>query len=213
MIDLSKSIELPEFRTARTVRMRVYTCPTDRNTGVFWVVDEKIKEEGNAGAPIAECATNSYAANYGTGKEIGEHPANGNGVFYRNSQITMRDIKDGITHTMAIGERCAAFAQAPWAGAVSCGIIKTGDPDPGVDTLEHYWMEEAPVQVMAGFGTGVTLNDKQSNAYNFFSPHPNVGYFVFADAAVHPVSFKVAYPVLQALSTRDGGEFVSPNDF
>ncbi len=214
-INLTKSIEMPEFKTPRTVKMKVYTCPTDRNTGVFWVVDEKIKEEGGLGAPICEVATNSYTANYGTGKELGEHPDDGNGVFFRNSQITIRDIRDGVTNTIAIGERAAAFAQSPWAGAVSCGIIKTGEPDPAVDTLEHYWMEEAPVQVMAGFSLPYCeiLNGAKSNAYCFYSPHQNVGNFVFADAAVHAISRKASYEVLKALSTRDGGDVAKHTDY
>jgi prepilin-type processing-associated H-X9-DG protein len=66
---------------------------------------------------------------------------------------------------------------------------------------------------MAGFGTPATLNHKQSNAYNFYSPHPSVCNFVFADGAVHALSFRTSLPVLRKLSTRDGGEVVSANDY
>src|SRR5262249_54412655 len=162
-IDLTKPIEWQQFKTPRTTLLNIYTCPSDQNTGVFWVVDESVTgEEGGGGLQIADCATNSYAANYGTGKEIGEHPANGNGIFFRNSQISVQDIYDGLSYTFAIGERSARFAQAPWAGAVSCGIIKTGNYDPKIDQVQHVWMEEAPVQVMAGFGpTCKALNHPQ----------------------------------------------------
>jgi prepilin-type N-terminal cleavage/methylation domain-containing protein len=220
-IDLSQPIESIAFRKARTTILSVYRCPSDLRTGVFWVMGEEShhgsgEDEGANGYPIAECATNSYAANYGTGPEIGEHPANGNGLFFRNSKISTRDVSDGLGHTLAIGERGAVFAQAPWAGAVSRGIIQFGTPDPGTDQDMHAWGEEAPVQVMAGCGDKCKeLNGIKSNAYCFFSPHKvaRVANFAFADASVRAIQFNITYKVLQAMSTRAGGELVDENAY
>jgi prepilin-type N-terminal cleavage/methylation domain-containing protein/prepilin-type processing-associated H-X9-DG protein len=213
-VKLERPLEVPQFNEIRVQHLGVYVCPSDQRTGRFWVVDEKSAEEGGLGTPIAECYTNSYAANYGKGKHIGENPGIGDGLFFRNSHVNMRDVRDGLSNTFAVGERAAHFAQAPWAGAVSAGIVKTGDYDPSIDTVDNYWFEEAPVQVMAGFNPDCkAFNHKKSNAYCFFSPHSGTGNFVFADGAVHSISFHTSFSVLQALCTRDGGEVVSHTEY
>src|SRR5205814_98925 len=100
------------------------------------------------------------------------------------------------------------FAQAPWAGAVGTGVLRT-TPDAPVyagDVLP------APYMVLAKFGSH-TLNEPYSQLYDFFSPHPSAGLFLFADASVRPVGFGVAPPVLQALGTRDGGEPLGGQEF
>jgi prepilin-type N-terminal cleavage/methylation domain-containing protein len=222
--NLAEPIQKLQFKPMRTTTLPVYTCPSDQRTGVFWVVDETVQgEEGSGGLKIADCATNSYAANYGNGKEIGENPLPDHckGLFAQNSKFTLRDIRDGTSQTMAIGERGAINVQTPWAGAVSRGIAFTGGYDPSIDTTEHYWFEEAPVQVMAGFNNKdpnspfkrcMVLN-RDKCAYCFFSPHPGVCNFVFADASVHPISFSTSFQVLEALCTRAQGEIVSSNDY
>jgi prepilin-type N-terminal cleavage/methylation domain-containing protein len=202
-IDWSMPIEDAAFAEIRTTPLRVFTCPSDRNTGVFTL-------ENEAGKAYVEAATNSYAANYGAGKgEIGELPDLGNGVFFRNSNVRIQDITDGLSSTLAIGERGALLAQAPWAGAVDNSTLRTV-PDAPVYGSN---IEEAPVEVMAAFTNFLPLNDPFTNLYGFFSPHPSLVMFAFADGAVHPLSSTVDPVVLQALATRAGNEVVNGGDY
>jgi hypothetical protein len=180
----------------------VFVCPSDRNTGVYTVKDESDQD-------IAQVASNSYTANYGTGDEIGELPDLGDGLFYRNSRVRIKDVTDGVTNTLALGERAALFVQSPWAGAVSLGMVRIS---PGAPVYTA-GIEEAPVQVMAGFNNFRPLNDPGSTPYNFFSPHPHIVLFTFADGSARPLSSSIPFSVLQALATRAGGETVTAGDY
>jgi prepilin-type N-terminal cleavage/methylation domain-containing protein len=201
-IDWAVPLDEPRYEQVRTAILRVFVCPSDQNTGVYTVRD--LLEDD-----LLQAATNSYAANYGPGGEIGEHPYTGDGLFYCNSKIRIVDVSDGLSNTIAIGERCAWFCRTPWVGAVTAGAVEI-NPDAPVDNIVK---EEAPVQVMAGFSNDITLNSRASNPYCFFSAHGNVVQFVFADASVHPLSTSTRYEVLEALSTRDGGETINAGDY
>src|ERR1700720_397059 len=69
-IDYSLRVEDPVNRKARTTPLSIYTCPTDLYTGVYWIAD-------NLHAPVAEVATNSYVASFGTGGPITPNPSDG----------------------------------------------------------------------------------------------------------------------------------------
>jgi prepilin-type N-terminal cleavage/methylation domain-containing protein len=201
-IDLSLPVESVVYNDLRTTVLRVFVCPSDRLNGVFMVQDEQYLD-------LVQAATTSYAASYGTGGEIGELPEFGDGLMYRNSQVRVIDVSDGLSNTFAVGERASLFVRTPWVGAVSNGIVQTSEGAP----VETAHVEEAPVMVMAGMNSWLTLNSRQSNPYCFFSPHDGVVLFTFADGSVHPVGSWVSYPVLQALTTRAGNETINSWDY
>jgi prepilin-type N-terminal cleavage/methylation domain-containing protein len=201
-IDLRVPVEDARYTDLRTTLLPAFVCPSDRHTGVFTLQDVFEMD-------VAQAATNSYAASFGTGGEIGERPFNGNGLFYANSKITIKDVTDGLSNTLAIGERGALFLQTPWVGAISNGIVRT-TPDAPVD---YVGAEEPPVQVLASITNFKTLNAPNSDPYCFFSPHDRVVHFAFADGSVHGLSAQVSYPTLQALATRANAEIVNQGEF
>ncbi len=200
-ITFTLPIEHPANASARLTNLKLYACPSDRGTGLFTIYSD-------AGSPITQAVTNSYAANYGGGGEISEDPDGGNGLFFRNSRVRIADITDGTSNTLAIGERPAYFTQTAWAGAVSFGTTRV---TPGAPTTSH-GVEEAPTQSLAHTGSH-TLSDPASDPDDFFTPHGAAAMFLFADGSVRPVRTAIQLSVLQALSTRSGGEVVDPNSF
>ncbi len=194
-------VDDPIHDPVRTVPIKIYTCPSDRDTEPFTIVSQ-------FGKALCQAATNSYAACYGFGGAIGEHPTLGNGVFYRNSRTRIADIRDGSSHTIAIGERAALFCQSPWAGVPSDGTIRTNANSPGFIAV----IEEAPVLVMARTNP-FPMNQYYASPYDFYSPHPNVGMFVFADGSVRPLRFALTPAVWEALGTAAGGEIVKEGDY
>jgi prepilin-type processing-associated H-X9-DG protein len=164
---------------------------------VFVVLDENNN-------PLGQAATNSYTACFGALGLINTHPHLGNGLFQRNSHIRMAEITDGISNTIAVGERSSLFAASPWAGVMTGGTCRTS---PGA-AVYCAVTEKAPSMVLARMGNR-TLNSPYSEPYDFFSSHGNVVNFAFADGAVHALHTGIELKVLRALATRQGGERVS----
>ncbi len=200
-IDYHLPVEAPSARDARNHIQPLYVCPSDTHTGVFTVLT-------NLNKPLADAATNSYAACFGAGGLMATFPDDGNGVFYRNSHVKLTDIKDGTSTTMMIGERGAFFTQTPWAGVMTGGTARTTPGAPVYRTI----VEPAPIMVMARIGNK-SLNSPYCEPYDFFSPHPGLVQFVFADASVHALRVTTPVSVLQALATRAGEEAVGTDDF
>jgi prepilin-type N-terminal cleavage/methylation domain-containing protein len=199
-IDFAQAIEAYVHRDVRTTILPIYVCPSDLNTGIFSVTNQK-------NDPIADAATNSYASCFGSGGSIGELPDKGTGIFYRNSRTTFAEIADGLSTTLAIGERGAVLCQAPWAGAISDGFVRTM-PDAPIYLAA---VEEPPTAVMARTGRH-TLNQDYSEPYDFYSPHVGVGYFLFADGSVRPLRPSVTPEVWAAIGTRAEGEPINGPD-
>jgi prepilin-type processing-associated H-X9-DG protein len=185
---------------ARTVVLQMFTCPSDRETGVFTV--QTFKD-----LPLADAATNSYAGCYGYGDNLPTQPDQGNGMLFRNSRVRITDVTDGSSNTFAIGERCSLFTQTPWAGVMSGGIARTTPNAPVYTAIA----EPAPVMVLARVARK-TLNDPNSEPYDFFSPHPDTVIFAFVDGSVRPLHRTTDLAVLQAMATRDGHEIINSQE-
>lgn len=195
-INFSLPVEAVSNLAPRTMPLAIYTCPSDLSTGRFMVLNE-------SNAAMVPAATNSYAGCFGTGYLLGTNPDQGDGVFYRNSAIHYKDIMDGSSNTLAIGERGAILGQGPWAGVVTGGTIRTTPGAPVYSSI----VEPAPAMVLARVGPH-TLNSPYSEPYDFFSPHGQTVQFLFCDGSVHGLSTSIDLGVLQALATRAGNEAV-----
>jgi prepilin-type N-terminal cleavage/methylation domain-containing protein/prepilin-type processing-associated H-X9-DG protein len=197
-INFALPVEDPSNSATRMMVLKLYDCPSDRHTGVFTILDKN-------NTPLAQAATNSYAACHGTGVDLDEELDDFNGMFSRNSRIRFADVTDGTSSTIAIGERGAFFTQAPWAGAVSFGTTRI---TPGAPTYNQGAIEDAPTQVLAHIDVEM-MNDPRGDPEDFFTPHTGVGIFLFVDGSVRPLTTSLSLNVLQALATRNGGEVVN----
>ncbi len=203
-IDFTQPIETDAHQLIRTAVLRPLICPTDRQAGLYQV-------PGPTGQPLTDGATTSYAACFGSGGFLGERPEAGDGLFFRNSRVRKDEVADGLSYTLALGERAATFTQTPWAGAVNRGTARVTPGAPVLSTL----IEEGATQVLAQVfpRDGYHLNSPHSDPFDFYSAHTATVYFAFADGSVRPVDTSTPVAtVLKALATRAGGERVSGED-
>jgi prepilin-type N-terminal cleavage/methylation domain-containing protein/prepilin-type processing-associated H-X9-DG protein len=201
-INFNLPVEDPSNLAARTTIVKPYVCPSDRSTGLFTIYDKN-------NTPLAQAATNSYAACHGIGVDLDEELDDFNGMFSRNSRVRFADVTDGTSSTIAIGERGSFFTQTPWAGAVSFGTTRI---TPGAPTNNATAIEDAPTQTLVHVAVH-TVNDPNSDPEDFFTPHTGTANFLFVDGSVRPVRTGISISVLQALATRNGGEVVDPDDY
>jgi prepilin-type N-terminal cleavage/methylation domain-containing protein/prepilin-type processing-associated H-X9-DG protein len=201
-INFNLAVEHASNLTALKTALKVYICPSDRSTGVFTINDKN-------NTPLAQAATNSYAACHGVGVDLDEELDDFNGMFSRNSRVRFADVTDGTSSTIAIGERGSFFTQTPWAGAVSFGTTRI---TPGAPTNNPTAIEDAPTQTLVHIAAH-TINDPNSDPEDFFTPHQGTAMFLFADGSVRPVRTGIKLTILQALATRDGNEVINAGDF
>lgn len=197
-INFGLPVEYPQNDRIRTTPLSIVNCPSDRETGVFTPIDW-------FDDPMRPAATTSYVASFGAFGLLNTEPGISNGVFYRNSGTKVKDIIDGTSQTFAIGERPAMFAKAPWAGAMTNGTVRT---TPGAPVYISIF-ELAPTMCLSRVNK-ISLNSPYSEPYDFFSPHTQVVYFLFADGSVRGLAQGMDLSVTQSLSTISGGEVAAP---
>ena len=184
---------------ARRTAMPLYTCPSDDGVG-------ETMFQTMLGVQVAVANTNSYAACWGALGLMSAEPEKGNGLFYRNSKVNFtRDVPDGTSNTLAVGERPASYAKAPWVGVLDAAALFT---TPGAPVYRSA-MYPGHVFVTARVGNK-TLNDPWSEPDDFFTPHPGTMNAVFADGSVRTIKMGIDPVVFQATATRAGGETLPP---
>ncbi len=175
-ININVPIDLPANITARTSALSIYVCPSDRKTGVFTRTSQL------AGGPI-DVTTISYAASQGV-----SNSGTGVGMFQPNKSTRPRDLKDGASNTIALGERPSFVVQNAWVGALSDG--------------------QGGEQVLAS-----SLDPSAASSSAFSGPHSGVVQFLMADGSARPIKMTINPKVFQALTTRSGREVIDQNAY
>lgn len=215
-INFDLNIEIQENITARLRPLRVYLCPSDQmpqrwmstREGVFVL---QSGEEIHNVFQIALTAGSNYVGVFG----IGEPGVGGDGVFFRNSGIGLRDVRDGLSQTMFVGERCRRLnygrGYATWVGSItpaalySCGGAIDPDAPPGQNGC---WKEDPSGMTLGHTGEGKGPGAANGDINQFLSEHGWGCNFLFGDGHVRFISGSIDYNLYKAMSTRDGGELV-----
>jgi len=198
-IDFQIDILEPVNMAVITEVVDSYLCPSDPAAEILNFVTEVPEPVGSGsgtrtgGSTFGDellLARSNYSGVFGN-IETTDDPFRGNGMFFGNSRIGFRNIRDGSSNTMLIGERRNDLAPLTWVGVID-----------GVDE---------PFARVVG-ATDNAPNGPGNGLQDFRSYHPggvNVG---LADGSVQFVTDTVSDDVFQALGTRSGGEVVNLND-
>jgi prepilin-type N-terminal cleavage/methylation domain-containing protein len=142
----------------------------------------------------------------------GTNRSSGDGLLYLNSRVNFRDVRDGLSNTLMVGERPpSADLLFGWWYAGAGQDSRTGSCDMVLGVREIN-ASRPRMNCPAGpyaFTSG-DLNNL-CDLFHFWSLHSGGGHFLCADASVHFLPYS-ADSVLPALATRAGGEAVELPD-
>ncbi len=196
-IQFGLSIESPANSGPRTTQITTYLCPSDSPDST-WVA-ATLDLSGAPKQTICEVASANYIGVFGTT----EPGVNGDGIFFRDAKLALRNITDGTSQTMAVGERSHGLCQATWVGAVLNANLypPPGSPAPPV-------VDNSTGMVLGHTGDGNGPGSLDSHVNQFSSMHGQGANFLFADWHVQFLDESIEYRTYMALSTRAGGEVI-----
>ena len=176
----------PGKKGVPAVPLSVMRCPSDPREGSLFYDPIRL------GFDYGYFAVGNYFGVIGTHRDVND------GVLFSDSRTAFRDVKDGTSNTLFVGERgvCEDLLLGWWAcgaGAADSSGRPTGDGD-NLLTTE------------LGLTPG---NQDIAHWYHFWSYHPGGANFLLVDGSVQFLSYTIEYQTFQALSTRAGGEVVS----
>jgi Protein of unknown function (DUF1559) len=183
--------------------LEVYACPSRRRAAA----DRNFDNDDQAPIVLASASLGDYAANAGSDEDMGMDPdqfINGQinkqmaGPIYTKSQLSVRQITDGLSNTLAIGER-------------HIRPVPTGTPP----EMEHYAIGDTAFlsgdciqTILSGTDEGLATGFDDHHDHMFGSSHSGIVQFVFLDAHVEGIGTDIDPKALLALSTYAGGETV-----
>jgi prepilin-type N-terminal cleavage/methylation domain-containing protein/prepilin-type processing-associated H-X9-DG protein len=187
-----------------------FICPSD--SGVLPVINIPAYITNTT---ICEMASASYVGSAGTVRPTCKLCRDQfDGVFGRNHPVEPREIEDGLSNTLAIGERATDWANAALWGVVPNSIL--------LDNQRPGKFAAGPAYVLGTtFKDGFNICEDDtidvastSYAESFGSVHPGGCNFAFCDGGVRFVFETVDPAVMNALATRSsiakGGALVDP---
>ncbi len=180
--------------TTATTALTSYLCPSDETSpGRFLERDD------------FRYAKTSYVGSFGPGN-MDVNPDDPRGLLARNSGVSLAQVTDGLSQTLAAGERHNGTfavsigshehfdAETVWVGAVK------EEPD---DDHAHTTLFQASHPPSSG-----RMNDQDAA-----SRHPGGASFLFGDGSVRFLKGTIDLGVYQALSSKAGGEVISADAY
>lgn len=198
-LDFRRPIEDPH-NGARVAMLSAFICPSD-NIEHQWPAESR-DATGKPTRLICEVGPANYVGMYGTS----DPGVDGDGMFFRNSRVAPRDVRDGLSQTIALGERSHQLGEATWVGAVTGTILF---PDESEGEIGRPRLEHSSGMVLGHAGLGHGPGDPRSEINQFYSQHGQGAVFMFADSHASFLPSTMDYKVYRALATRAGNETVS----
>ncbi len=229
---------MPANKAARETSVASYLCPSD-----VFSMDMLVARDSGGTSPISSFyAGSSYCANWGPAEGQATNPQPSEmqwvnldatpdlrstesnptydpcqGVFYRNSKTKFRQITDGLSKTLAIGERHNGPIQDETGNFITSGaghvIFENAwaaacrdEGDPGDDHGHMVLFDTEFAPNRARQSTDPTINYGPDRGV--VAPHQGNAHFTLCDGSVRPINETIDINVYRALSSRGRGEMI-----
>ena len=153
-------------------------CPSDPKAG-------NLHTTGLKSLICGKVRPGSYLGISGNIDHVCSGTADGNGLLFTRSSISLTSVRDGASHTFLLGER-AVDLEAKW-GWLICGG----------NECEHYLSGEHPI---------AKITAERVPANQFSSWHKQSVHFLTVDGAVRAASLATDVEIIRRMSSRSGGE-------
>lgn len=175
---------------ARVAPIATFRCPSDQGPATF-VLPGGGPYLGSGAYEPTELAASNYLGVFGTGcldEACEDGDCVGNGMFFLNRGVREKEVTDGLSHTLIVGERVTDVVPATWLGVVTGGL-------------------HAPTRVVAeAEDPPGREEDEECRFHAFSASHVNGTHFLGGDGSVHMLNQLIDPEVYRALCTRNGGE-------
>lgn len=125
-----------------------------------------------------------------------------NGMLYPNSAVAMRDVGDGTTTTIFLGDSLFGF----WSDGYSCCVRVRNDVNTQTNAprslFDDYWLDIDS----SGNWTGLQF-------FSYGSSHGNLCCIAFVDGGAKAISKNIDGNVFMFLATRNGRENIQDSSF
>ena len=190
-MNFSVKLESPANALARVTPLAAFRCASDVAPSSVW----KIQDE--SARDLAELAVANYIGVFGISEmdecvDAPNVPCNGEGAFFQNSRIQVRDFTDGLSNTLIVGERRTRRDNGFSWTSTWAGVVANGD--------------DAIVRILGS--SDHTPNNPANHIDDFSSYHVGGAHFVLGDGSVRFVSSNIDHGVYQHLTTRAAGDLV-----
>ena len=214
IIDPSDMHALVNLELGRTAMPAVFGCPSDpeRFRDIMTVAEGTAgllssNYAGVNGAVVDPVDLDSYLPTGGSEGWVAT-----NGLLYPMSEVKAKDVTDGLSHTLALGERInnlrgwlkgASYEQSPTTELGTFSSKNVTYPINADPILFCYAMIEGQSVSACPDTPGRTC---KFNDLYFGSYHPGGAVMVQADRSVGFLNENISLPVFQAMATANGGE-------
>ena len=224
-IDFGSPLWDPRAAPARETTLRAYLCPSvTGGDDPFTVVDGVNAPLTKRGSPVRLGRTH-YVASHGQAEAWDETsgPAGGlggdvsrvaDGPFFRNSRTQFRDVRDGLSNTVFVGEHTSRLSDKAWPGIVPGAFVhpKFATPVNGPEsaaTLVFVHSGPSAGEVDA-FGNPIIHppNFPTLHVGQMQSEHVGGANVLLGDASVRFLSESIEREVFAAMSSIQGGETI-----
>jgi prepilin-type N-terminal cleavage/methylation domain-containing protein/prepilin-type processing-associated H-X9-DG protein len=204
----SARVDDPTNAQAMRTPVSVYVCPSRRSA----TADRNFDNNDSPPLVLAAAAPGDYAANVGKHWSIGMgqgeiagaightaiNPTEAGAIFSR-SQMSARKVTDGLSATIALGER--HLPALPEGVAMEMEHYQQGDT--------AFLAGDTPNTIFCEGDEGIAEGPDDPDKYKFGSVHPGIAQFVFLDGHVSAIRSDIPAEQFVGLSTIGGSEIVS----
>jgi prepilin-type N-terminal cleavage/methylation domain-containing protein/prepilin-type processing-associated H-X9-DG protein len=183
-VDFSVGVYDKKNARVRAIELPLFVCPSYRGP---------VRNPPHAADDAATWAISNYAACY---HDV-EAPidAHNNGVMYLNSHVGEKDVTDGTSNTIYVGEKLTDAADLGWMSGTRATLRNTGTPP------RSPWSRGNDQR-----GPKPPINDLEVGGFE--SEHNGVCNFLFGDGHTRGISSTVDPKVFQQLGSRADGQLL-----